>query len=90
MCRGEGPKDRTANDPSRMRLTGEERSMGWGSGPVSSPLAVWRPQNIPRNHPLPSGFSRSAQIFAELAQREAGCGAHSKWMSITGSSSGDA
>jgi hypothetical protein len=44
----------------------------------------------PKKPPMQERFSRSAQIVAELAQREAGCGAHSKWMSITGSSSGDA
>jgi len=54
-----------------MRLTGDERSMGCGSGPCTS------------------GFSRSAQTFAELAQREAGCGAYSMWMSIAGISSGN-
>ena len=61
--------------------------MGCGSGPVSAPMAVWRPHNTPQNHPSTSGFSRAAQSFAELAQREVGCGAHSKWISIAGSSS---
>jgi hypothetical protein len=73
----------------RMRLTGDERSMGCGSGPVSAPTAVRRPQNTAQNHPCRVGFSRLAETFTELAQREAGCGSHCKWMSIAGSSSGD-
>ena len=58
--------------------------------PVSAPMAVWRRQNTPHNHLCTSSFSRSTQTFAELAQRENGCDSHSKCMSITGSSSGDA
>lgn len=54
-----------------MRLTGDERSMGCGS-----------PQP-----PLHERFFWSAETFAELGQREAGFGAHSKWMRITGNSS---
>jgi len=40
----------------RMRLTGDERSMGCGSGPVSAPMAVWRPHNTPPKPPL-HGFA---------------------------------
>ncbi len=61
--------------------------MGCGSGPVAAPMAVWRPHNTAHNHPCTSGSSRSAETLAELGLREAGCGTHSKWMRITGSSS---
>ena len=40
--------------------------------------------------PLDERFSRSVQTFAELAQREAAYRSRSRWMSITGSVSGDA
>jgi hypothetical protein len=43
----------------------------------------------PPNNACTSSFSRSAHIFTERAQREAGCGAYSTRMSITGSSSAD-
>jgi hypothetical protein len=63
--------------------------MGCGSGPVSALMAVWRPHITPQKHTCTSGFSRAAQSFAELAQREVGCGGYSAWMSITGRSSVD-